>query len=122
MTRFQRLTDDEAQVLTRAELLDCVEAEQRYWARKGSMGALSPEDQAAEREFSRIMHTYLSLDDALRDAIDMVQGRGSGYWDSRPGLPAMTEHQKAGLAYGQRLLASLSGEPEAAQEDPEAGQ
>jgi hypothetical protein len=34
MSRFKRLTDAEARTLTRRELLDRIEAEQKYWFRK----------------------------------------------------------------------------------------
>lgn len=110
MSRFKRLTDAEARALTHAELLDRVEAEQAYWSRKRTM---TPEDRAAEQEFSRIMHAYLSPHDAIQAAIDTVEGRGSAYWESRPGedleaglgaLP-MNDNQRAGLEYGMRLLA-----------------
>jgi hypothetical protein len=82
MARFKRLTDAEARTLTRAELLDRVEAEQGYWSRKRSV---CPEDQAAEREFSRIMHAYLSPQAAIAAAMDVVQGRPNSYWETRPG-------------------------------------
>lgn len=39
MTCFKRLTDGEARTLTRGELLDRVEAEQKYWARKHARSA-----------------------------------------------------------------------------------
>ena len=83
MSRFRRLTDAEARTLTRAELLDRVETEQAYWGRERHMTA---EDQAAEREFSRIMHAYLSPAEAVQDAIDYMEGRSSGsYWETRAG-------------------------------------
>jgi hypothetical protein len=105
--RFKRLTDAEARTLTRAELLDRVEAEQKYWERKRG---LSDEDRAAEREFSRIMHAYLSPHDAIQAAMDTVQGRRSDYWERRPGDDpepnplALDDNQRAGLEYGMRLL------------------
>jgi hypothetical protein len=110
VSRFKRLTDAEARTLTRAELLDRVEAEQAYWSRKRAM---TPQDLEAEREFSRIMHAYLSPHDAIQAAIDTVEGRGSNYWESRPGdapvpgLGALTidDNQRVGLDYGMRLLA-----------------
>ena len=79
MARFKRLTDAEARSLTRAELLDRVEAEQAYWFRKNNM---SDADQDAEREFRRIWHACLSLADAIQAAMDTVQGRRSDYWES----------------------------------------
>ena len=119
MSRFKRLTDAEARTLTRAELLDRVEAEEAYWSRKRTM---TPDDRVAEREFSRIMHTCLSPHDAVQAAIDTVEGRGSDYWETRPGqdrapgLGALTmdDNQRAGLDYGMRLLAR--------QREAEAGQ
>jgi hypothetical protein len=82
VARFKRLTDAEARTLTRAELLDRVEAEQAYWARKRGR---SDEDVAAEMEFSLIMHTYLSPQGALDAVRDVLEGRESDYWDTRPG-------------------------------------
>ena len=82
MGRFKRLTDAEARSLTRAELLDRVEAEEAYWSRKRTFTAA---DRAAEREFGRIMHAYLSPLDAIQAAMDTMQGRKSDYWETRPG-------------------------------------
>ena len=83
MTRFKRLTDEEARTLTRGELLDRVEAEQKYWERKR---AKSDEDRAAEREFSRILFTYVNPSEAIQATIDYIEGRrGHDYWDGRPG-------------------------------------
>lgn len=82
MARFKRLTDAEARSLTRAELLDRLEAEQAYWLRKRNM---SGADQEAEREFRRIMHAYLDPAAALQSARDLLEGRGSDYWESRAG-------------------------------------
>jgi hypothetical protein len=110
VNRFKRLTDAEARTLTRAELLDRVEAEQAYWARKRGP---TTADRAAKREFSRIMHAYLPLNDAFQAAIDTAEGRRSDYWETRPGdVPApglgaltMDDNQRAALEYGMRLLA-----------------
>ena len=83
MTRFKRLTEEEARTLTRGELLDRVEAEQKYWARKR---ARSDEDRAAEREFTRILFTYVNPSEAMQATIDYIEGqRGHDYWDTRPG-------------------------------------
>lgn len=54
MSRFKRLSDTEARTLTRRELLDRIEAEQAYWFRKKK--SMTPEDDAAFREFTRIMY------------------------------------------------------------------
>ena len=67
MSRFKRLTDAEARTLTRRELLDRIEAEQAYWFRKKKRTA---EEDAAFREFTRIMYAYLSpasVADAMQD-------------------------------------------------------
>jgi hypothetical protein len=117
VTAFKRLTDTEAGTLTRAELLDRVEAEQAYWFRKRNMTSA---DREAEREFSRIMHAYLSPEAAVRAALDTVRGYRSDYWETRPGDQSQPDpgggltldsNQRAGLAYGLRLAAETeSGE------------
>ena len=81
----QRLTDAEARSLTRGELLDRVEAEQKYWERKR---ARSDEDRAAEREFTRILFAYVKPAEAIQATIDYIEGpRGHDYWESRPDAP-----------------------------------
>jgi hypothetical protein len=56
------------------------------------------------------MHAYLDPAAAIQDAIDYVEGHGSGsYWKTRPGedatgLPAMDENQRAGLDYARRVF------------------
>jgi hypothetical protein len=111
VSRFKRLTDAEARTLTRADLLDRVEAEQAHWFRKRHM---TEADQTAYREFSRIMHAYLSPSAAVQAAMDTVEGHGSDYWETRPcddkvievpAALAMDDNQQAGLAYGLRMLA-----------------
>ena len=111
MSRFKRLTDAEARTLTRRELLDRIEAEQAYWFRKKK--AMTPEDDAAFREFTRIMHAYLSpasIAEAIQDTIDYIEGRSPGsYWDTRPGeetpkLPPMDANQRTGLDYARRAF------------------
>jgi hypothetical protein len=86
MSRFKRLTDAEARTLTRRELPDRIEAEQAYWFRRRSRTA---GDDAAFREFTRIMHAYLSpasVAEAIQDTIDYIDGRSPGsYWGTRPG-------------------------------------
>ena len=81
MARFKRLTDTEARTLTRAQLLDRLEAESAYWDRRPPK---SDEDREAYREFSAILHAYLNPADGLRAARDVLEGRGSDYWESRP--------------------------------------
>lgn len=114
MARFKRLTDAEARTLTRRELLDRIDAEQAYWFRKKTRTA---EDDAAFREFTRIMHAYLPpavVAEAIQGTIDYIEGRSPGrYWDTRPGdkpstgLGALTmdANQRAGLEYGLRMMA-----------------
>lgn len=86
MSRFKRLTDAEARTLTRRELLDRIETEQKYWLRKKTR---TVGDDAAFREFTRIMYAYLSpasIAEAMQDTIDYIEGRSSGsYWETRPG-------------------------------------
>ena len=91
MARFKRLTDAEARSLTRAELLDRIETEQAYWLRKQIR---TDEDQAAWREFSRILLAHVDPAAAIQAAVDVLKGRGSDYWESMPGdgiRPAETE-------------------------------
>jgi hypothetical protein len=111
MSRFKRLSDAEARTLTRRELLDRIEAEQAYWFRKKK--SMTPEDDAAFREFTRIMYAYLSpasIAEAMQDTIDHIEGRSPGrYWDTRPGeevpkLPPMDDSQCAGLDYARRVF------------------
>lgn len=110
MSKFKRLTDAEARTLTRRELLDRIEAEQAYWFRKKNRTA---DDDAAFREFTRIMYAYLSpasVAEAMQDTIDYIEGRSPGrYWDTRPGeetpkLPSMDDSQRAGLDYARRVF------------------
>ncbi|HEY2088623.1 MAG TPA: hypothetical protein VGH54_21710 [Mycobacterium sp.] len=110
MARFKRLTDAEARTLTRRELLDRVELEQKYWFRKKHRTA---EEDEAFREFTRIMYAYLSpasVAEGMQDMIDHIKGRGpGGYWARRsgeeaPGLPPVDENQRAGLDYARRVF------------------
>jgi hypothetical protein len=108
--RFKRLTDAEARILTRRELLDRIEADQAYWFRKKTR---TGEDDAAFREFTRLMYAYLSpvsIVEAMQHTIDYIEGRSHGrYWDTRPGeeipkLPPMDADQYAGLDYARRVF------------------
>jgi len=84
VARFECLTDAEARTLTRAELLDRLEAESEHWDRKVKYG-LTDEDRAAHREFGRIMRAYLSPGAAIQAAMDtLTGGQRPGYWESRP--------------------------------------
>jgi hypothetical protein len=110
MSRFKRLTHAEARTLTRRELLDRIEAEQAYWFRKKK--TMTPGDDAAFREFTRIMHAYLSpasAAEAIQDTIDYIEGRSPGsYWDTRPGEtpkpPPVDANQRAALDYARRAF------------------
>lgn len=90
MARFQRLTWDDLDNLTRAELLPRLEAEQQYWARKQARG-LSEADQCARREFSRMLCTVISPDglaSAMGEMAAWLKGDRSvntSYWDEKPG-------------------------------------
>lgn len=88
MARFKRLTAAEARTLTRHELIDRIEREQAYWHRK-PWHRMSVEDQAAEREFRRIMHAAIDPIAGLDDAIAYVKGErvGESYWNQRPDVP-----------------------------------
>jgi hypothetical protein len=81
MTRFKRLTDTEARSLTRTELLGRLEAEQAYWSRKRTM---TPADQEASREFTRILFAYLNPSAGIAAVMDQLEGRPNNYWESRP--------------------------------------
>lgn len=120
MARFKRLTDAEARTLTRRELLDRIEAEQQYWFRKKTR---TDEDDAAFREFTRIMYAYLGPDsvaEAMQDTIDHIEGRSpGGWWDARPGeetpkLPPMDANQRAALDYARRAF-GIGGGAESAE-------
>lgn len=116
MARFKRLTEAEAETLTRSQILDRIEAEQQYWFRKHARG-MSGEDEAAEKEFVRLLHKYAGpevISAGLKDAKDYLEGRSTGgFWDQRPGdapvSPGLVldENQQAGLAYGLRLSAEM---------------
>jgi hypothetical protein len=108
--RFKKLTDAEARALTRRELLDRIVAEQEYWFRKRARTA---GEDAAFREFTRIMYAYLgpgSIAEAMQDTIDYIEGRSADrYWDTRPGedaprLPPLDDSQRAGLDYARRVF------------------
>lgn len=80
---FQHLTYDEAQQMTRGELLERVVAEQQWWFRRMDAGRARFDDEGY-REFCRIMH-LLDPGEALADALRVVKGLpGPSYWDQRP--------------------------------------
>lgn len=79
MATFIRLTDDEARGLTRRELIDRVEAEQRYWHTANR----DRKDRAGYQEFTRIMHAHLDVAAQLRAAADHIEfGTDGGYMDT----------------------------------------
>jgi hypothetical protein len=90
MTRFQRLTWDDLDNFTRAELLSRVEAEQQYWAREQKRG-LSEADQEARREFSKILCAVINppgLADAMGEMTAWLKGEratNTSYWGAKPG-------------------------------------
>lgn len=88
MARFKRLTAAEARTLTRSQILDRIEAEQKYWERKHTRG-MSAEDRAAEDEFHRIMHASINPAAAVGDVTDYMRGvPGAGrYFDQKPDVP-----------------------------------
>lgn len=90
MARFERLTRADLDVHTRQELLDRLEAEQEYWARKAKRG-MTDADQEARREFSRIIAAVLDPEGLANSmAEDAAHLRGerrtaSSFWDQKPG-------------------------------------
>lgn len=88
VARFKRLTAAEARTLTRSQLLDRIEVEQAYWHRK-DWHRMSPTEQAAEHEFSRILHAAINPLTLIQDVTAYVQGTpGAGqYMDQRPDIP-----------------------------------
>lgn len=79
--KFEPLTDEEAQQLTRDELLVRVEAENRHWANKHGR---TEADRQAERVLGEIMFNYLPLDGAMEATRDALEGRPNNFWQSRP--------------------------------------
>ncbi|MBN1174902.1 MAG: hypothetical protein JXA67_22275 [Micromonosporaceae bacterium] len=79
---FEYLTDGEARMLTRGQLLDRVEAQQAYYERKRRK---TRADETAMDELSRIMRRYLSIDAGFDAAFATLGGyTGASYWDTRP--------------------------------------
>lgn len=95
MARFKRLTAAEASTLTRSQLLDRIEAEQTYWYRKRNP---TPEEEAGEREFHRIMHAALNPADGIGDSLRYLQGvPGAGrYFDECPDISDAPARGQAG--------------------------
>lgn len=90
MARFKRLTAAEANTLTRAEILDRLEAEQAYWFR----GNRCRHEPDAYREFCRIMHAAINLGEMLNDTLTWLNNGASGagrYLDQRPDIPDAPE-------------------------------
>lgn len=90
MARFQRLTRADLDRLTRAELLDRLEAEQKYWARKEKR-VMSDADREARKEFTDILFTVLDpggLADSMAEDTAWLRGErrtASAFWDEKPG-------------------------------------
>lgn len=90
MARFKRLTRADLDVLTRKELLDRLEAEQNYWARK-ERGGLDSADQQARREFTDLIFTVLNpagLADSMAEDAAWLRGEratAGSFWDETPG-------------------------------------
>lgn len=80
MARFKRLTDTEARILTRRQILDRVEVEQAYWF----WGRRAEKDPDGYAEFCRIMHACLDPLKGIEAAMATLEGRPNGYWESRP--------------------------------------
>lgn len=93
MARFARLTRADLDTLTRQELLDRLEAEQNYWARKEKRG-LSTSDQQARREFTDLVFAVLNTDgvaNSIREDAAWLKGErnnASTYWSEVPGQSA----------------------------------
>lgn len=90
MARFKRLTWDDLDNLTRAELVPRLEAEQGYWARKEQRG-LGEADLEARKEFNAILAAAINPTDvsqALSEITGWLAGErptGTSYWDEKPG-------------------------------------
>ncbi|ATY17285.1 hypothetical protein CU254_42645 (plasmid) [Amycolatopsis sp. AA4] len=90
MARFQRLTREDLNALTRNELLPRLEREQEYWARKEKRG-MSAADQQARKEFTDMVFTVLNPDglaSSMREDTAWLKGErptSSSYWDEKPG-------------------------------------
>lgn len=90
MARFQRLTWDDLDNLTRTELLSRLEAEQQYWARKEARG-LNDADRRARKEFSDIVFAVINpsdLADSMAETTAWLKGErptDTSYWREKPG-------------------------------------
>lgn len=96
MARFQRLTRDDLSKLTRNELVDRLEVEQQYWARKEKRG-LNEADTQARRLFSDLVFAVLDPDgfaQSMRETTEWLKGErpnDSTFWTEKPGLTASAE-------------------------------
>lgn len=89
MPAFIRLTEDDLRTLTRNQLLARFEREGEYWDRKHKRG-MTEADNAAYREYSRLMHLAIPPGEGIQHALDYVNGKGDdGYWDTPP-LPPVS--------------------------------
>lgn len=112
MAKFQRLAWADLDNLTRAELLDRVEVEQAYWARKEQRG-LSAADRDARKQFSDILFAALDpsgLADSMAEDAAWLRGErstASSFWDENPGRPADVA---AAIACAGAAVAASEGE------------
>ncbi|GAA3097819.1 hypothetical protein [Streptosporangium carneum] len=85
MPRFERLTIEEARTLSRDQLLDRIEVEQRYWYRLMDSGTLRVGEDEAYRTFTRIMHAAIDSGRAVSDTLALLNGEcvSEEYW-TRP--------------------------------------
>jgi hypothetical protein len=98
MARFVRLTRADLARLTRAELLDRIEAEQQYWHRKQDRGKFTAEDRTAFAEFREIMHAACEPAAAIQDLNNRIAGvPGAGHTD-RHGQVGHLEAFAVGIA------------------------
>lgn len=85
MKRPKRLTEAEARTLTRAQILDRLEAESDWWTLHRPK---TDADREAYAVFSRLLHAYIDPAEGLKAAMDTLEGRSSDYWETRPGDPS----------------------------------
>jgi hypothetical protein len=74
MAKVEHLIEDEATRLTPDELIERIHAEQQRWERKRRQGLMTDADREAERELSRIVHTYLPLADGFDAVLALANG------------------------------------------------
>ncbi len=82
MPRFKRLTIDEARTLTRDQLLDRIEAEQKYWYRLMDSGKIRAGEDEAYKIFTQIMHAAIDPGRVISDTLALLNGESvnKDYW------------------------------------------